>query len=146
MIAQSLMSRKPKSDVAKCFVGVLQRDSKGRAKELLVPGSEAKRYRVILRRPKSEVLTIIAECALEVGIGYIDCPGNSRKGDKGTICYHSRAAIDRAIGDAGYKASWAQSKDAAERVCRLTGGKLYRVASHQNGAEAWISVSERTMK
>ncbi len=93
MIKQSLLSRKPKSDIASKFVGVTSFDKNGRPKTCIVPGSNGKQYQVILRRIGR---TITTECRLIAGRnGYPTCPGNSRRKIKHqeTICYHSRAAV-----------------------------------------------------
>lgn len=140
MIAQSLIKRKPKADVAKQFVGVLQRDNKGRVKVVLVPGSNAKRYHVILRRFPGR---ITAECRLDNFCGHLNCPGNSRRGSKGTICYHSRAAVDFTIAEADMRAYWCQSKEDQLKVRQMVGGSCVEVVSHQNGARAYIIVVEK---
>ena len=139
MIKQSVLKRKPKSDVARTFIGVLDRDNKGRGKVVLVPGSWAKRYHVILRRFTGR---ITVECRLSNRLGYIVCPGNSRRGEKGTICYHSRAAVDFAVGEAGMRAYWCQSKEDQLKVQQMVGGLCVEVVSHQNGARAYVVVAE----
>ena len=151
MNRQSLLKRKPKTDVAKNFVGVTQYDQKGRPKVLLVPGSEAKRYQVILRRYQlinedgNPLKKITAECRLETGRGHLGCPGNSRKRHQHqeTICYHARAAIDYVIEDAGFKAYWCTSQKDAMREHRMIGGFIMQAASHQNSAVAWIIVVKK---
>lgn len=140
MVKQSLMKRKPKSDIAKKFVGVTQRDKQGRPKVLVSPGSNGKRYQIIVRR-LHQTSTITLECRLETGAGYLECLGNSRQKvrQQETICYHAMAAFDYVVGEKGLKAHWCQSEEKANKLANL-GGKVFIVRSHQNGAIAWVVV------
>jgi hypothetical protein len=143
MIKQSLLRRKPKSDVARTFVGVLSRTKSGKAHTVLVPGSDAKQYHVILRRFSDR---ITAECRLQNGIGHLACPGNSWTK---TVCYHSRAAIDFALAEAGMKAYWCTSEQDQLNLLPAIAGQeitksafLSKAVSHQNGAIAYLVVVE----
>lgn len=157
MIKNSLKSRKQKANLATRFVGVLSKDKNNRPKTLEVPGSEGKRYHVILRRyrSKSGFGVISAECRLFLGIGFSDCKGNSSRNNKiaETICYHSRAAIDFTIThkwddskekwvDSGLKSFWAQNLEDAQRLQNLHKGNIFVAKSHQNSAIAFILVTK----
>lgn len=142
MVKQSLMKRKPKANVAQKFVGVLSKDKQGRPKTLIVPGSHGKQYHVILRRYRfaSDYNMIECECRLCAGYkGYIDCPGNTFK----NLCYHSRAAVDFALAEAGYEAAWCQEYQAALSVNHLKKGQIFKVRSRQSKVEVFIVVSKK---
>ena len=104
------------------------RDCDNRVKTVLVPGSDAKSYRVIIRRFSGHVTT---ECQLITSIGTINCQGNHSH-----ICYHSLAAIVIAVRDAGKTVHFHSS----EVNARKSGGKIIPLISHQSGKIIWISI------
>lgn len=100
-----------------------QTDSKGRARVVEVPGSEGKRYQVIIRRGKG---FIEGECRLETGAGLIDCQGN-RSG----VCYHVITAISHASRERGFIASITGNFINAERIARMTHQPVIEIRSRQ---------------
>src|SRR3990167_5953911 len=96
------------------FVGILQKDKDGRGRVFLVPGSDGKQYRVILRRGNGVVST---ECHLMVGGNEVACKGNSH-----SICYHSLQSVAKAIDLAGLRISFCEEERGAIRLSKL-GGK-----------------------
>lgn len=141
MLRQSLLTRKPKVDVAKLFVGVLTRDKNNKPKTLIVPGSQGKQYHVIVRRFPNLMVTL--ECNLETGKGFVSCPGNGphKKVESETICYHSRAALDFCMSEAGYRGIWCTSVKDAERINQINKGQIVTVKSHQNrGGIAFVVI------
>lgn len=140
MVEQSLIRRKLKSSIAKIFIGVIKRNAEGMPTVLLSPGSNGKRYQIIIRR-FSKLNKVTLECRLETGAGYLGCPGNGRRKvrQQETICYHARAALDFAVEEKGLKAFWSQSEEKANKLANL-GGKVFIVRSHQNSAIAWVVV------
>lgn len=64
---------------------VMQRDAKGRARHVIVPGTDAKQYNVYLTRQHG---SLHAECELVTGNGAVTCRGNQV-----TLCTHALSAI-----------------------------------------------------
>lgn len=110
------------------FAKVLTRDAHDHVKSVIVPGSEAKQYLVILRREG----VLSAECLLRTGAGDIPCQGNSR-----TLCYHARAALRVAAG--AHRVHFCELWEDAQRLAH-TGGRVAKVVSHQSGAVKFIVV------
>lgn len=152
-LTQSYLKRKPKSDVAGLFVGVTSTDKMNRPKVLTVPGSNGKKYRVILRRSvvkttdNPEQIVITSECAVETSCGHINCPGNGRGKGHQVLCYHSRAAIDFAIehqlknGEwvkSWRKGSWCETYEDAVKLNQMKRGQIVLVKSWQSKAIAWV--------
>ena len=151
MQSQSLLKRKPKSDLAAKFVGPLS-IAQNKLHTAIVPGSNAKQYHVIIRRNEG---TISAECRLQTSYNnHWNCQGNGprQKQISETICYHSRAAIDYACEHtfvkidnqiitkkSGYKLSWCTSHDDAKRLNKIYNGRILKIKSHQNrGGIAYV--------
>ncbi len=135
----SLLKAKPKSDVACKFVGVLSRDRDGKPKTLVVPGSGGKQYHVIVRRfPDRRLVTL--ECNLLTGAcGMRPCAGNTH-----TLCYHTRAAFDYVVAEAGMNTAWCMDEVRAKQVAKLhKGSQCYNVKSHQNGTQVCVVVFPR---
>lgn len=129
----NLPNRVEKAKFAAQFAAVIDRDSKDRPKVLLVPGTEAKRYRVIIRRFAGLVTT---ECHLEAGgIGHQECKGNSN----GSICYHSLQAIVASVAEAGKDVYFCANEQDARKLANL-GGSVIRLHSHQGKGEMWMVV------
>ena len=113
------------------FVGIVERDKAGRPKVLLVPGSEGKRYQVILRRFPNG---ISAECRCETGIGHIPCKGNSLNE---TVCRHALTAISKSVSLVGMRVSFCQNEQDAKRLSHVTHGKVYPIVSFQSKGKVW---------
>jgi len=128
--------RKPKASIASHFVGVLQRDKNNRVKSVIVPGSEGKQYHVILRR-FNRVIEI--ECRLSVGgDNHCVCKGNLK-----TICYHSIAAVEFALNEAGFSANWCKNENDANRIQKMLGGTIFNVKSRQSKKQSLIVVRRK---
>ena len=112
------------------LVGVLKYDKNNKPKEFIVPGSEGKQYRVILRRGDRVVST---ECHLLVGENEVVCKGNSN----GSVCRHSLQAVGKAIELAGLKISFCEDEKSAKRLSNVSHGRVYGVKSWQGKGEVW---------
>ena len=112
------------------FVGIVERDKTGKPKVLLVPGSEGKRYQVILRRVPG---IVSAECRCETEIGHIPCKGNSLNE---TVCRHSMTAIAKSVDLVGLHISFCQNERDAKKLAKL-GGKVYPIVSFQSKGQVW---------
>lgn len=132
----------PKSVVQ--LVGVVQKDAKGRPTVLLVPGSQGKRYQVILRRVSVDLMT--CECRLEAGkIGHIGCLGNSHRGQnrRDVLCKHSQWAVQFAIEEAGMEQAWCEEYEDALKLNQIKKGKIIEVASRQGHGRMWVVVNKK---
>jgi hypothetical protein len=110
------------------FCKIESRDRNGMVKTVLVPGSDAKTYRVIIRRFQGHVTT---ECQLVTAVGEINCKGNHT-----SVCYHSLAAIAVAAHDAKKTVGFHSN----EINSRKAGGKVFSLISHQSGKVMWINL------
>ena len=131
-----LKQRVQKAKNALPFIGITQRDKNGKPKTLVVPGSKGKKYRVILRR---EGGIITAECAKELGhLGYENCKGNSH-----SLCYHSIAAIEFSLREAGFKSHWCETEKDAQRLFNAIGGTIFMAKSHSCNVMAFILINKK---
>lgn len=73
---------------------ITSRRGDGKAKTVMVPGSDGKKYHVIIRHGTS--WSVECRCELGKDVGYSDCPGAFK-----TVCYHGFAAIFTAAMDNG---------------------------------------------
>lgn len=142
---QTLQQRQ-KAKVAIVFSQVLTRDNKNRVKTVLVPGSEGKQYRVILRRFSFEsgFSKITTEChQLLEHNNTCTCKGNNNA-RASKVCYHSQCAVDLALDDAGFTGAWCWTYSDAVRLNLMKKGMIVLVESHQNEKQrAWVVVSKR---
>lgn len=115
----SLSERSRKARAAALFAKVLTRDKQGRIVKVLLPGSEAKQYEVILRRNGH----LSGECNLIIGVGLKPCSGNQH-----AVCYHVLAAILIAARADEKQVSFCECQADAERLAH-TGQSVYCVAS-----------------
>lgn len=114
------------------LIGVTSRDRDGKIKTAIVPGSEGKRYQVILRRNGK----VSSECRLDTGVGYKGCRGNHS-----AVCYHSLAVMMAAAAEQGLKISFCDSQADADKLTRIS-GKTTVVYSHQDTRrEVWMVVN-----
>lgn len=133
MTQTPITERTEKSRAAVLFAKIMQRDTAGRVSKVGVPGSECKRYDVIIRRNG----VVSCECNLITGgkTGAQPCKGAAH-----SVCYHSIAALLVAAADAGKHCSFANTKETADLLSR-TGGDVFEVKSHNgNGASLWMIV------
>ena len=105
------------------LIGVLSRDPEDRIRSAMVPGTEGKRYHVILRRNNGEMMT---ECRMEVNGGHENCKGNSR-----TVCYHSIATLTLCAIEAKKKVAFCNDKESADLRARIS-GEIKSVRSFQS--------------
>jgi hypothetical protein len=133
-----MKTRKPQRDLLMQLLHVSKRDAKGRATVVEVPGTDAKRYRVILRRNGR---TISAECALEAGhsLGHITCRGNRCARQ---LCKHSMAAIEFAIREQRMKGHWCETIEDAQRLHKMLGGSIFTAKSYDGNGHAIILVTK----
>ncbi len=141
MLGYFTAQRKVKADSIRPFIGVLARNEAGNIRKAVVPGSRGKQYEVIIRRFNGKGLVTL-ECLLTAGnMGYTACLGNSTKGERGTICYHSRSALDFAAQEKGFRNFWCSTESAVKCLKKIyPEGKVLMVKSQQNGAQMWVLV------
>lgn len=122
------VDRVDEARAASRFGRIVKRDAEGRPTVIQLPGHNASRYRVILRREHINGIAVMsAECAKEAGpIGHIHCNGNMAG-----VCYHSIAAMVLVAEDSGYKVSFTKDVNVATRLANL-GGKVTALYSWQN--------------
>jgi hypothetical protein len=94
------------------LIGVLTRDNENRITSASVPGSNGKKYEVIVRRNGG----ITTECRLDIGIGHEQCKGNRM-----TVCYHSLAVLILCAMEADRGISFCKKEVDAERLSRIEG-------------------------
>lgn len=119
---QNLPHRVRKAHAAVNFARVTQRDREGRIRAVEMPGSEAKRYLVIIRR-KSHLST---ELLLDTGSGYTKPHFAHRY-----ITYHAMAALLMAAEENDYRLAWCANREDAERRARLD-GRVLRIHNFDN--------------
>ena len=119
---------KAKSIVRYGLYRILQRDSKGVIRVVVIPGTEGKQYHVILRRDGE---TMRGEGRLMTGIGEIDCEGSAN-----VVCYHAISAVEVAAKEKQLHLAWTKCEEDATRRSHL-GGKKYKVVSRQSGKSLW---------
>jgi hypothetical protein len=130
-----LSDRVTKAKAIQTFILEQQETRDGRLRTALVPGSKAKRYQVIVRRPAKGIIS--TECRLEVGRnGHQNCKGNW-----GTVCYHSLATIIKASTKAGATVRFCSSYEDAQLLARM-GGKIGILRSHKGKGELWLVVTK----
>lgn len=124
----SVTDRTTKARAAALFGKIAERDGEGRVKVVLVPGSEAKVYQVIIRR-NNNLMT--CECNCQTSLGNVPCQGNDK-----TVCYHSMAALILSGGEV--ELSFCNSKTDALRLTNL-GRKVTPVYAHKGEGCIYIS-------
>lgn len=99
-------------------------DRNGLPTRLIVPGSEGKRYDVILRWD-AQRSTVEAECRGDVDSH--DCPGNGV-----SVCKHALSAVMRVLSDRGNRLSMCSGPAAAKNLSHIGHGRVIRVYSRQS--------------
>lgn len=135
----SLKERVEAARKASEFAQIVSRDFKGRVKSVLVPGHEGKRYQVFLKRGNGTLLT---ECQLETGMGFIPCPGAGR-----SVCYHQMAGVIATAHDAGYEVQFCPDRHCADNIQKLyPGSTLHFEVSTQSDMTngVWIVLRKFT--
>ena len=110
---------------------VLSYNPDGTVRTIMVPGTEAKQYKVIIRRNGK----LSTECLLDTGMGDKPCKGNET-----TVCYHSISALITAGILKDKALSFHKTKKNAEQINRIVKGKVFEVHSHQGGKSTWLVV------
>lgn len=109
----------------------------GKTAVVLVPGHDAKTYRVILRRDGG---VVTAECLLVTSIGDKSCASGEH------LCYHSMAAMIK-IADASKVAlSFTKSADSAKRLTRIAKdtARVVALARHNSvGSNVFATARKR---
>ena len=95
---------------------------------VIVPGSEGKQYRVIVRLAPGKVET---ECHLLTGSGDIVCKGNEH-----SLCYHSLTAIRVAVHARNRDIRFCGDEAAATLLSRV-GGKAVVIESRDSKKTRW---------
>lgn len=114
---------------------VVSRYSDGRAREVIVPGSNSKQYSVILRRTKKQ---ISGECHLIANHSSVDCQGNSNG-----ICYHVMTAIIASAIESGLNPHFTENIGWAKRLANLKSGRVATIASHQSRKVCYIVFEQK---
>lgn len=127
----SVTDRTTKARAAALFGKVTERDAQGRAKVVLVPGSEAKLYQIIIRRNDNH---ISCECNCQTSLGNVACKGNGK-----TVCYHSMAALVVASGDV--EISFCDDKQSAILLANL-GRKVTQVYACNGDGVIYLSTRQ----
>ena len=131
-----LKERVEEARAAVRFALIQKRDAQGRPSVVLVPGHQAARYQVILRRKGSHGELMTAECRKEAGpVGYIPCQGNVNS----TVCYHAMAAVVAAAGDSGYVVKFSDKPVTAIKLKNF-GGQAYVLRSEQGIGGLYVTV------
>ena len=117
----NLPSRINKAKAALNFSSVTQRDKDGKARTVIVPGSNGKQYMVIIRRNRG----ISTELLLIVN-GNLAKPHYSNQ-----ITYHQLCAIMLTAQEQGYTITWCANRQDALRLANL-GGKVFQLRNHNN--------------
>lgn len=115
VVKENLRERVEKARAAVRFSAILQNGSV--AKTISVPGTDSKRYDVILRKRTGKPTYLEAECLLDVP-GQMSCPGNQN-----SLCYHSMAAAIYLMEQNGFQVSVAHSKEDSRLLFRIFKGK-----------------------
>lgn len=120
---KNLPNRVEKANAAQKFAQVIQRDRNDKIKSIIIPGSNGKRYQVIIRRGKNGLSTELL--LLQGNHGYVK-PDYTKQ-----ITYHQMATVQMAANESGYKISWCANRDDAIRLAKL-GGKVFRFRNFDN--------------
>lgn len=121
-----LKDRVTKARHAVSFAKVMSTDKDGNVKTIIVPGSDGKRYHVILRRFGG---VWSGKCRLEVhGNNHVPCKGNSN----GYSCYHTITAVIVAAEQSGYRVQFTDAEPKARLLERL-GFHAYKLQPWNNG-------------
>lgn len=126
----NLPNRVEKAKGAVPFIKVLSRDLMGRPKTLLVPGSDAKLYHVIVRRHAG----VSTEINIDTGGGLIK-PDYAHK----NVTYHSMAALMYCARERGFRIRWCADKVDAKNLSNL-GGAPFTVTNHDNASSKLYGV------
>jgi hypothetical protein len=131
---KNLPSRIAKARAAIAFAKIMQRNKQGQIKSVVLPGSEGKRYQVIVRRSNKRLST---ELLLLTG----NC-GHIKPKYSAQITYHQMAAIMMAASEAGYKIAWAANYQDTKRLERL-GGKLFCLHNFDNQNKVMYGIMKK---
>lgn len=126
-VQANLGKRVAAAQAAAVFGQIINRDDKGRARCVNVPGSDGKKRMVVLRRHPMGISTT-CNAIVERGqvVGYVPCPGNTYV----TVCYSSMAALIVAAKDVKVRIAFCATERDADRLARL-GGRVIKVWSRQ---------------
>lgn len=130
----NLKQRIAKARAAALFAMVLNNGT--HSKTVSVPGTDAKRYNVIIR-PRRNPTYLDVECLMDAP-GQLQC-----KGDAVSVCYHEMAAVMKMAKGNGFKTSVAHSDVDATRLRRIFEGKgmdtrVIEVRSRTSHRSVWV--------
>ncbi len=94
-----------------------------------VPGSQGKQYLITHRSGEKARM----RCDLNTGHGLQDCKGNVN----GHVCRHILTVLIFRAKAAGYKISFCESKNDAQRLANLIHGQKYLIRSAQAKGKIW---------
>ena len=107
-----------------------------RVKAVLIPGSDAKLYEVLLTVWKLYTgPAMYTECRVSTAVGESPCKGNSN----GHICYHVLTALMVRAARSKVSISFCSTAEDAERLSRL-GGRVVDIYSRQGRGRLWAVV------
>ena len=107
-----------------------------RVKAVVIPGSQAKQYEVLLTVWKLHAgQAMYTECRVSTAVGNPPCKGNSN----GHICYHALTALMVRAARSNVSILFCSTAEDAERLSRL-GGKVVDIYSRQGHGRLWSVV------
>jgi len=112
------------------FVHCCESDDKGRMICAVVPGHDAKLYKVRFTRQNGKILA--HDCAHESLL----TGRNVCKGHKFGFCFHALAALIYAADKKGMRLTFCATHEKADRISR-TGGTIVQISSANSGRLAW---------
>jgi hypothetical protein len=119
----NLPNRVAKANAAVRFAKVLNFDAKGYVKAVVLPGSDGKRYHVILRRTPHY---ISAELNVDTGHGLTQPPYPPLY-----VTYHMMAAVQIAADAQNHRVKWCANAEDAMRLARIE-GMPFRLVNFRN--------------
>jgi len=131
----NLAGRVSQARAAARFAVVVNRDGKGRARNVNLPGTDGKRRMVLLQRHRVRGdpaanwgISTTCNAVVERGdvVGYVPCPGNRFA----AVCYSSMAGVIVALAEKDYDVSFCVTAQDAERLSHL-GGDVVKIWSRQ---------------
>ena len=109
-----------------------------RVKAVVIPGSQAKQYEVLLTVWKLHTgQAMYTECRISTAFGDPPCKGNSN----GHICYHAITALMVRAARSQVSISFCSTAKSADRLSRL-GGRVVDIYSRQGRGQLWAVIKK----
>jgi hypothetical protein len=118
----NLPDRVEKAKSALFFAKINQFDADGKAKSVIVPGSNGKQYQVIIRRLRGVMSTELLLVVNNQAVKPTYCK---------TMTYHALTAVSLAAKEQGYNVTWTANREDAVRLSRL-GGTVFHIYNFDN--------------